>query len=242
MCSPEIVPDRSSKRLPDTEMDAPAPLLRLAVDAELGDGSELVADVEAYRADRGLIPRTEAHRVAPIAEGHARRGERHAAAVEKEHGAQLAAQPGAQLLAERHQAVAADRQPRPAERAHFVPPPTAKARRTAEKVFFGKGDVRLIAADGPDSAELQPAREHHLVANRKVLAPVNRQRIVVERAGQEAASLLGVQRDLIAVMGVQHAVRRRMLQIEPDRRQRAALLIGVRIEPERNQAAAKQEK
>ena len=208
---------------------------------ELGDGIELVAEVEADRADRRLIAQARADRVAQIAEVHAPRVGPHVAAVEKQHGAQFAAQLRAQLLAERQHAVAADRQPRVAERADFVPPPSANAGRPAEKILLRERHVGRIVADRPDVAELQAAREHHLVANRKVLAPVNRQRVVVERAGHEAAGLLGVQRDLIAVMGVQHAVRRRMLQIEAQRVERSVLLAGRRVEAERDEVVAQRQ-
>src|SRR3990167_369087 len=112
--------------LPDAEVDAPAAWLRLGVDTELGNGIELVAGVEAYRADRRLIPQTRSDRVAQIAEVHAPRAGPHVAAVEKEYGAQPAAELGAQLRAERQHAVAANRQARIAERADLVPPPSAK--------------------------------------------------------------------------------------------------------------------
>ena len=106
------------------------------------------------------------------------------------------------------------------------------------KYFFENGTFAGSSSTGRMLPSCSAAREHDLVADRQVVAAVNRQRVVVERAGQERAGLLGVKRDLIAAMGVQHAVRRRMLQIEADRVQRAVLAAGSRVEAERDEVVA----
>ena len=94
------------------------------------------------------------------------------------------------------------------------------------KYFFENGTSAWVAAAGRDVAELQAARQHDLVAERQVVPAVHRHRVVIERARQQLPRLLGVKRDLIAAVRVQHVVGRRVLEIEADRVQRAALLAG----------------
>jgi hypothetical protein len=58
----------ASVGLSDTEVNAPAPLLRLAIYEQACDWIELVADIEADRTDRRLVPQARSDRIPEIAE------------------------------------------------------------------------------------------------------------------------------------------------------------------------------
>lgn len=110
---------------------------------------------------------------------------------------------------------------------------------TSQKELLRERHVLRVSADRADVAELEPAREHHAIAERQVMAPVGRHRVIFERAGQEEVSrLLAVQRHLVAVVRVQDGVRGAPLQVEAERTQRGVLLSRRRVEAERNQFVA----
>src|SRR4051812_3068436 len=54
--------------LPDAEVHAPVTLLRFAVHLQVLDGCELVAEVDARRADWGEVPQARSGGVAQVAE------------------------------------------------------------------------------------------------------------------------------------------------------------------------------
>src|SRR5262249_20229732 len=181
-------------------MEAPPPEVRLAVDDEIRRRVELVAEVEADRPDRRLVPQAWADRVPQIAQVEAEGIGPDVPRVEEQHAAEVAANHRPQLFAPAEHAVAADRQA-VAERAHLVPPPPADARRAAEEVALRERDVGLCAAVRPDVPELQPARDDEPFANRKVVPAVGRHRVVVERPWHDAPGLLEVKGDLNAAAG-----------------------------------------
>src|SRR5437868_15549781 len=114
-------------------MHTPAPRLRVAVDHESGNRIELVADVEAERADRRLVAEAGADRVPQVVELQAPAVRPDVARVEEEHGAEAAADARARFGAVLEHAVAANRQARIAERAELVAAPPAHARRASEE-------------------------------------------------------------------------------------------------------------
>src|SRR5687768_10057441 len=65
--SPDPPGPSSSERLPDAEVEAEPPRLRLAVHEEAGDWIELVTDIDADRTDRRRVPQTGTDVVAQIA-------------------------------------------------------------------------------------------------------------------------------------------------------------------------------
>src|SRR5689334_509698 len=119
-------------------MHPPPAGLRLAVDLQAGNRIQLIAEVEADRSDRRLVAEPGADRVAEIAQHEAHRLRPDVAAVEEQDAAEIAVQPRAQLLAEREHAVAADREPRFAQRAHLEASPSTDARGAAEEIALGE--------------------------------------------------------------------------------------------------------
>src|SRR6187455_2212207 len=55
-----------SEGLADAEVNAPLPLLRLAIHLETVDRIELIAEIDARRADRCLIPQTRTDGVVEV--------------------------------------------------------------------------------------------------------------------------------------------------------------------------------
>ena len=64
----DITQPTASEGLPDAEVHAEAPLLRLAVDEQPLDRIQLIADVEARRTDRRLVAEPGPDGVSQIAE------------------------------------------------------------------------------------------------------------------------------------------------------------------------------
>src|ERR1043166_8187907 len=114
-------------------MHAPPPRLRVAVDQESGDRIELPADVETQRPDRRLIADARADRAPQIVQVNVPAVRPHVAGVEEQHRAEAAADPRTPFEAVLEHAVAADREPRVAERADLVAAPASDARRAAEE-------------------------------------------------------------------------------------------------------------
>ena len=215
-------------------------MLRLAVHEQGGKRIELVAEVEADGSDGRLIAEAGTHRVTQVVQPEAERVCPHVATVDERDAAEVTAKGRTHLCAERQQAVAADRQPRRAQRAHLVPSPAADTGGAAQEVLLRKRNVDLIVAHGPDVADLKPTGDDEPIAQRQVVPSVGRKRVVVERARHHPAGLLGVKRHLVAAVRVQQIVRGRLLKIESHRVQRAVLLTGPRIEPgDRDQLVAK---
>src|SRR4051812_25770349 len=160
------------ERLADAEMNAPMALFRSAVDDQPRDRIELVAEVESHGTDRRLVAEPGARRIVQIVQSHAPVFCPHVAAVHEHDPPEAAVQGTAQLGTEREHRVAADRQPRAAERAHFVAAPPADAGGTAEEKFLGKRHLRGVAARRVDVAELQTIRQHDPLADRQVMPAV----------------------------------------------------------------------
>src|SRR3954463_12592822 len=95
------------ERLSDAEVDAPVPLFRLAVHHETRDRIQLVAEVEADRSDRRLVPQPRTDGVAEVVEVNRPSLLPHVAAVEEQYAAHIAGQIRAELRAEREQRIAA---------------------------------------------------------------------------------------------------------------------------------------
>src|SRR5206468_10958284 len=164
-------------------MEPPASSLWRAVHQQAVDGIDLVADIEADRANRRRVTQPGANRVPEIAQREPARALPHVAAVQKQDAAEFAAQRRPDFFAEREHAVAANRQARSAERAHFVAAPAANARCPAEKIFLRERDIHLILTERADVPELQPARQDHgLADDGKVVTAVDRRRRVAEWA------------------------------------------------------------
>src|SRR5205823_3554352 len=96
-----------SEGLPDAEMNPPPPRLRRAVDEQAGNRIELIADIEAHRTNRRLIPEAGTDCVAQIAERYVSWSGPDVAGVDKDDAAPVAAEHGAQFRARRQRAVAA---------------------------------------------------------------------------------------------------------------------------------------
>src|SRR5665213_3771634 len=105
-------------------MDAPVARLGLAVHEQAGDVVELVAEVESNRANGRLIPKAGADVIPQIAEVHRRAVGPYISGVGEDHTAEISADHGAHFLAHGDQTVAAERNPRVADRAHLVASPT----------------------------------------------------------------------------------------------------------------------
>src|SRR5262245_9589460 len=81
---------RFSERLPDREVHSPAAVVRLAVDHEVRNRIELIAVVEANRADWRHIAKAGSDRVAQIVQLPAERLRPHVAGVHEDHAAEVA--------------------------------------------------------------------------------------------------------------------------------------------------------
>ena len=219
-------------------MDTPASRFGLAVDRQARNLTELKSDVEADRPDRRLVAEARADGVVQIAETNTPGIRPDVAAVEKQHAAEIADERRPQLGREREHAVAADRQPRFAERAHLVASPAANRGRAAEEVLLRKRHQRRVAVRGIDVAHLRAVGPHERPADRQVVATVREHQEVAERAGEESSRLLGVKRRLVAAAGIEQVVRGRALHIETERRHRPELRGRARIEAQRDQVVA----
>src|SRR4030095_16302257 len=122
-----------------------APRLGAPVDEQTRNWIQLIAEVEANRADRGQIPEPWTDVVPQIAQIDPERLGPHVAGIQEQHDAEVAADGRAQLLAALEHAVPADRKPR-SERADLESAPAAEARRTAEEKLLCKRHVRRVAA------------------------------------------------------------------------------------------------
>src|SRR5439155_27292298 len=94
--------------LSDTEVEPPASSLWRAVHQQAVDGIDLVADIEADRANRRRVTQPGANRVPEIAQREPARALPHVAAVQKQDAAEFAAQRRPDFFAEREHAVPAN--------------------------------------------------------------------------------------------------------------------------------------
>src|SRR5690606_3497487 len=121
------------ERLADAEVDAPAPLLRLAVHEQIRDRVHLIAEIDTSRADRRQVSKPRTHRHAQIAEIEVPRLRPDVAVVDEADGADPVGDRHAHLARPFEHREAADREAEAAQRAHLVASPAADARGAAEE-------------------------------------------------------------------------------------------------------------
>src|ERR1041384_3230520 len=109
------------------------PRFGLAVHAQVGNAIELIAEVDARGADRREVAGSRSRRIDQLGR-NAQRVVRHLTEVEESDSTDLAEQRLANLRRTFEHRQTADRQTKPAQRAHLVAAPPADARRAAEEI------------------------------------------------------------------------------------------------------------
>ena len=162
---------RVIERLADAEVDAPVPLLGSPLTRRFVDRIQLVAEVDARRADRRQVAEARARRRSA--------GRRDRSPTARDQTLPKSTNATAPNLPAQRQAhfgrpfehrVAADRQAESAERADLEAPPAADARRAAEEEALVERHVALEVAERIDGADAQAVRDDHASAERQVVA------------------------------------------------------------------------
>ena len=162
---------------------------RLAIDDEIGNRIQLIAEVESQGSHRRPVAQTGPHVIPQVVQPDVAGVRPDVAAIDEQHAAQFLEQVRAQLDARREHAVPAQRQAGIAERTDLVSAPAAKAGRPAEKVLLRERHVD-VAAPRHDIPALQAAGDDQPIAQAQIVAEVYRGRRVRVGSAQRSACLV----------------------------------------------------
>src|SRR3954466_15449162 len=176
--------------LTDAEVHAPAALFGRAVDEQTFERIELIPEVHTDRTDWSQVAQPRADGVAHVTGIEVPRLGPDVSVIEKRNRTQLASHRHPHFRRAFEHRQAADRESEPAQRADFVPSPTADAGRSPEKQPLVERHVLIGVPLRRDRPKIEAVRKYQLVGERDVVAGLSLRLPVVVGAPHESAGRL----------------------------------------------------